>query len=115
MLTKQRDEEETHTMHGGLNHIQEVQGRPLYWLWVIVGKTTLRTGPLEAISLMSPLLPGQLRKLLVLEGREEDGTVKVDEHDTAALVVPEIVCRAVVAVVNALAPDGPGGEPYPCR
>ncbi|KAJ4176474.1 hypothetical protein NW767_015435, partial [Fusarium falciforme] len=60
--------------------------------------------------LPSPL-PGYLGKPLMLEAWK-GSVVEVNKHNAAALVVPEPVSVALVAVVDALGPDVLRGTPH---
>ncbi|CAI6090701.1 unnamed protein product [Clonostachys chloroleuca] len=55
---------------------------------------------------MFSLTPGYRRELAVFKGWSKDGAVEINDHDTAALGIPEQVGITFVAVVNALGPDG---------
>ncbi|KAJ4177367.1 hypothetical protein NW767_015141, partial [Fusarium falciforme] len=64
------------------------------------------------VSLPFPLTPGYLGKLLMFEVWKKGGVIEVDKHNAAALVVPEPVGVALVAVVDALGLDIMGRTPH---
>lgn len=64
------------------------------------------------LSLPFPLLPRYLEKLLMFEHWKNGSAVKVNEYDAAALVVPEPVGVALVAVVDALSLNGLRRTPH---
>jgi hypothetical protein len=79
---------------------------------VILPETTFPIVIPKFISLPFPLFLGYLDKLVVFEVWTKGGAVEVDEHDAAALVIPKLVGLALVAMVDALGPDGLRRTPH---